>query len=196
MGRKTADQGQKRKKKDPGAPKRPTTAFFYFVKHCRDENLIKADRVSEFTKACAEKWKKMNDDDRVNYDNAAKKDRARYDEEMAIFKPVKDPGKPKKSQTAFLLFVASMRPKLKEQGLPNKDILVKAGELWRGLDETEKEPFEDQAKVAKQKYLEDMERYNSKQSGASPAKKVKKVEPANGADDSDESEDESAEESD
>jgi len=197
MGRtKTADQGQKRKKKDPDAPKRPTTAFFFFVKHCRNTKCIQAPTVSEFSKACADKWKSLADKERKQFEDSAKKDRARYDEEMALFKPQKDPGKPKKPQTAFLLYVASVRQKLKNDGLANKDILVRAGELWRGLDDTEKEPFDDQAKIAKKKYNEEMEKYNQKQTAAPAAKKTKKAEPVNGADESDEeSEEESGEES-
>ena len=29
-------KGQKRKKKDPNAPKRPTSAYFYYVQECRE----------------------------------------------------------------------------------------------------------------------------------------------------------------
>lgn len=52
-----------------------------------------------------------------------------------------------------------MREDLKGQNLSFTEIAKLVGENWQSLDRSEKEPFETQAQVLKEKYIRDMTEY-------------------------------------
>lgn len=161
MGRARVDQrpGQK-KVKDPNKPKRATSAYFFFLADCR-EQAKKAGRslskIAEFTKECSETWREMGPKDKKKFDEKASTDKKRYEAEMKNYgggggsaKAQRDPNQPKKPLTGYFLFLADFRKQ--NEGTPNKDILKMAGEKWRGLDETEKLPYEQASQKEQKKY--------------------------------------------
>jgi len=181
--------------KDPNKPKRPTSAYFYFVAEKREEYKKagkKITKVAEWTKEVSALWRECEGDDKKKFEKMAAKDKARYDSEMAAYKG-KDADKPKRGQSAYFLFLADFRARNKGVYDENKELLRAAGEEWKGLDDSEKKPYDEQAAVEKKKYEAAMKEYKVKL--ANKAKK-QKVEASNGKseDEEDEEEDEEEEE--
>ncbi|XP_047003285.1 high mobility group-T protein-like [Schistocerca americana] len=81
--------GRKRKHaKDPNAPKRALSAFFWF---CHDErSKVKAQNpefgVGDIAKELGRRWSEVDPELKAKYEAMAKKDKARYDREMTAYK--------------------------------------------------------------------------------------------------------------
>lgn len=82
-------RGKKRKQfKDPNAPKRSLSAFFWF---CHDErNKVKALNpeygVGDIAKELGRKWSDMDAEIKQKYEQMAEKDKQRYEQEMTEYK--------------------------------------------------------------------------------------------------------------
>ena len=98
------------KRKDPNKPKGKLSAYNCFVREER-ETIKKSSEKSEaetpandaeslekstgsmaqqaFMVACAEKWRKLSDEEKQRFKEAAEKDKIRYDNEMANYTPPK-----------------------------------------------------------------------------------------------------------
>jgi high mobility group protein B1 len=88
-----------KKKKDPNAPKRSLSAFFWF---CADERpKVRAQKpdasVGDIAKELGIKWKHASNDTKKKYEALAVKDKARYDRESAQYK-AKGKSTPKKGK--------------------------------------------------------------------------------------------------
>lgn len=193
-------------KGDPGKPKGKMSAYAYFVKTCREEHNKKNPGVtvnfSEFSKKCSERWKTMSPKEKTKFEDLAKQDKARYEQEMMHYNPgkkgsrkqKKDPNAPRRPPSGFFLFCSEERPSIKAQNpsLGIGDVAKKLGEMWNNLSDSEKQPFLSKANKLKDKYKKDVADYRKKgkdSGGASSAKSKPKVE-----DDDDEDEDEEEEE--
>ena len=84
---KKGGNGKEKKEKDPNAPKRGTTSFFFFMKDARaalkEENPDL--KVTEMTKLLGERFKALSDVEKAKYEKKAKKDKDRYQEEMVAY---------------------------------------------------------------------------------------------------------------
>lgn len=84
----------KKNKKDPNAPKRALSAFFWF---CNDErNKVKdalpaGANVGDVSKECARRWNGLSQSAKAKYEALAAKDKARYEKEIAIYKKKAEP---------------------------------------------------------------------------------------------------------
>jgi len=80
-------KGKEKKEKDPNAPKGATTSFFYFMKDARvtakKENPDM--KASEMSKLLGEKFKNLSEEEKSKYERKAKKDKERYQLEMAAY---------------------------------------------------------------------------------------------------------------
>ncbi|KAK9153285.1 hypothetical protein Sjap_000765 [Stephania japonica] len=79
---------KKAKKEDPNKPKKPPTAFFYFLEDFRKEYQEQNPDVKsmrDIGKACGEKWKTMTYEDKVKYYDIATEKRAEFDQAMAEY---------------------------------------------------------------------------------------------------------------
>ena len=80
--------GSKKKKKDPNAPKRAMTSFFYFSKEMRPK--VKEENpemtFGELGKKIGELFRGLSADEKEKYEELAKKDKERYQREMAEYK--------------------------------------------------------------------------------------------------------------
>ncbi|XVF87190.1 hypothetical protein PTKIN_Ptkin18bG0099300 [Pterospermum kingtungense] len=86
---------KKSSKIDAKMPKKPPTAFFYFLEDFRKEFQeqnpdIKSMR--DIGKACGEKWKTMTYDEKVKYYDIATEKRAEFDRAMAEYIKRKESG--------------------------------------------------------------------------------------------------------
>jgi len=91
------EKGKKRKRtKDPNAPKRALSAFFWF---CNDERpkvkeTMNDATVGEVAKELGRRWNECTEDQKSKYEALAAKDKARYEKEVKIYKAKKGKGGP------------------------------------------------------------------------------------------------------
>merc|ERR1719447_1117927 len=78
---------KKKKVKDPNAPKRPITAYFFFAADRRPE--IRAENpgcsITEVASLIGEQWRKLDDEDKHPYEEKAAKDKDRYLRELTAY---------------------------------------------------------------------------------------------------------------
>ncbi|KAG7478673.1 protocadherin Fat 4-like [Solea senegalensis] len=152
--------------KDPKKPRGKMSSYAYFVQTCREEHKKKHPEASvnfsEFSKRCSERWKTMSQKEKCKFEDMAKLDKVRYEREMKTYIPpkgqkkkrFKDPNAPKRPPSAFFLFCADFRPKVKSEhpGLSIGDTAKKLGEMWNGTAAEDKQPYERKAAKLKEKY--------------------------------------------
>ncbi|KAK8453319.1 hypothetical protein SEVIR_5G265200v4 [Setaria viridis] len=82
-------------KGDPRAPKKPPTAFFYFMEDFRktykQEN-PSVKSMQEIGKACGEKWNTMAFEEKVKYYDIATEKRAEFEKAMIEYNKKKESG--------------------------------------------------------------------------------------------------------
>jgi len=81
-------RGKKKRTKDPNAPKRALSAFFWF---CNDErpkvkSVLPDASVGEVAKELGRRWNDCTEDQKSKYEALAAKDKARYEKEMGAYK--------------------------------------------------------------------------------------------------------------
>ncbi|GMI77742.1 hypothetical protein like AT2G34450 [Hibiscus trionum] len=94
-------QKKKKTKIDAKMPKKPPTAFFYFLEDFRKEFQeqnpdIKSMR--DIGKACGEKWKTMTYEEKVKYYDIATEKRAEFDTAMAEYNKRKESGEDEETE--------------------------------------------------------------------------------------------------
>jgi len=162
--------------KDLKKPKGKMSSYAYFVQTCREEHKKKHPEASvnfsEFSKKCSERWKTMSQKEKGKFEDMAKQDKVRYEGEMEHYIPpkgikkkrIKDPNAPKRPPSAFFLFCADFRAKVKGEhpGLSIGSTAKKLGEMWNGLSAEDKQPYEKKAAKLKEKYDKDIIAYRTK----------------------------------
>ncbi|XP_028671958.1 high mobility group protein B3-like [Erpetoichthys calabaricus] len=197
-------------KGDPKKPKGKMSAYAYFVQTCREEHKKKNPDVpvnfAEFSKKCSVRWKTMSGKEKSKFDDLAKQDKARYDNEMKDYQPAKgkkkkDPNAPKRPPSGFFIFCSEQRPKIKSANpsLSIGDVAKKLGEMWNNLNDAAKQPYVNKAAKLKEKYEKDVAEYKSKgkvDGGKGAAKAAPKKKPEEDDEDEDEDDDQDEEEED
>lgn len=79
----------------------------------------------------------------------------------------KDKDAPKKAMAAFMFYSNAIRNRVKEEnpGIAFTEVGKKIGEMWKGLSQEEKAPYEAQAEADKKRYAEEMEVYQKLKAG-------------------------------
>ncbi|XP_068187529.1 high mobility group-T protein-like [Antennarius striatus] len=198
--------------KDAGKPRGKMSSYAYFVQTCREEHKKKHPEASvnfaEFSKKCSERWKTMSGKEKGKFEDLAKLDKVRYDNEMQNYVPAKggkkkkykDPNAPKRPPSAFFIFCSAFRPKVKTEypGLTIGEVAKRLGEMWNGTPSEDKQPYEKKASKLKEKYEKDVALYRQKTKGgpAAAGKAPAKVEKKPQEDDDDDDDDDEEEEDD
>lgn len=80
------------RKKDPNAPKRPLSAFLFFCQEKRPHvKAINPDyTIGDVAKVLGKEWKELDEDDKKPFEELAKKDRKRYDQEKKDYVPAEE----------------------------------------------------------------------------------------------------------
>lgn len=160
MGR-TKSPGKKTKVKDPNKPKKPTSAYFYFLADCREvarKEGRSVSKIAEFTKECSAKWREMNNEAKKPFDAKALEDKSRYDKEMRSYggpgskKASRDPTQPKRPLSGYFIFLADFRQKMASSNMEHKEILKLAGKEWSNMTNEAKLPYEKQSQEEQRKY--------------------------------------------
>ncbi|KAM3875590.1 high mobility group-T protein-like [Diretmus argenteus] len=192
--------------KDPRKPRGKMSSYAYFVQTCREEHKKKHPEASvnfaEFSKKCSERWRTMSPKEKGKFEDMAKQDKVRYEREMTSYIPpkgqkkkrFKDPNAPKRPPSAFFLFCADFRPKVKTEcpGLSIGDTAKKLGEMWNRSAAEDKQPYEKRAAKLKEKYDKDIIAYRTKgkpDSGSSAAAEEEDEEEDEGEEEDDDDED-------
>ncbi|XP_018620092.2 high mobility group protein B1-like [Scleropages formosus] len=145
-------------------------------KICREEHKKKhpdaSVNFSEFFEKCSERWKIISAKEKAKFEELAKQDKVRYDREMKNYVPpkgkkkkrTKDPSAPKRPPSAFFIFCADHRPKIKSEnpGLSIGNIAKKLVEMWNNTSAEDKQPYEEKAARMKEKYDKDIVAYHGK----------------------------------
>lgn len=140
-------------------------------------------------------WGSMSDEDKAKYQSMANADKKRYEEEKKNWEPPakpagssassssssssgksskkgskksKDPNSPKRGLSAYLFFASDIRPQLRAQYPTDAFPLIssKIGELWKQLDPSQKQPYEEKAEADKKRYERELEAYKANGGGA------------------------------
>ncbi|XP_043697281.1 high mobility group B protein 14 [Telopea speciosissima] len=93
---------KKTKKEDANKPRKPPTAFFYFLEDFRKEFQEKNPDVKsmrDIGKACGEKWKTMTYEEKVQYYDTATEKRAEFEEAMQEYIKRKERGEDQESES-------------------------------------------------------------------------------------------------
>ncbi|KAJ8416782.1 hypothetical protein AAFF_G00326600 [Aldrovandia affinis] len=194
-------------KGDPRKPKGKMSAYAYFVQTCREEHKKKSPEIpvnfAEFSKKCSGRWKTMSGKEKSKFEDMAKQDKVRYDQEMMTYMPgkkgkKKDPNAPKRPPSGFFIFCSDHRPKIKAQhpSLGIGEVAKKLGEMWNNLTDGNKQPYLIKANKLKDKYKKDMADYKSKGKVGGMAMAPKPMMKAVEDDDDDEEDDDEEEEDD
>jgi len=91
-------KGKKKREKDPNAPKRALSAFFWF---CNDERprvkvTMPDSSVGEIAKELGRRWNDCTEDQKSKFEALAAKDKARYEKENNVYKSKKGKASPAK----------------------------------------------------------------------------------------------------
>ncbi|GMI85981.1 hypothetical protein like AT2G34450 [Hibiscus trionum] len=92
---------KKKTKIDAKMPKKPPTAFFYFLEDFRkgfQEQNPDVKSMRDIGKACGEKWKTMTYEEKVKYYDIATEKRAEFDGAMAEFIKRKESGEDEETE--------------------------------------------------------------------------------------------------
>ncbi len=195
--------------KDPDAPKRGKSAYIYFCNANREvvKNELGDDlKTTEITKELGARWNKLKESTKAAdkklvalYEDQAKKDKERYDDEMKGYerpsddeleektakkgkngkvKKVKDPSAPKRGKSAYIFFCADMRDTVRsELGNDSKatEVTKELGVRWNKLKESTKASDKKLRIKYEKMATDDKDRYEKEKSDASSGDESDKV---------------------
>lgn len=140
-------------KKAPEAPRRFKSAYMFFstIKHKEiRENVGKNKPTTEIAKLVSVAWKSLPPKEREEWDEMARRDKARYEVEKSMYtgpwkipakqRAQKDPSAPKRPMSAFLSFSNSKRATVKQQNLgsSNAEVSRMLAKMWKEAPEDER----------------------------------------------------------
>ena len=122
-------------------------------------------------------WQDLSDTAKKPFDKQAVEDKARFESEMENYTPdpeylkqvalqktkrlKKDPAKPKRSRSGYLVFCDAHRPALQRKHSDKKmtEVASMLAEMWSNASKKEKDKCEATAAKEKEEYLKEMENY-------------------------------------
>ena len=156
---------REKKLKDPAAPKKPSSAYILFGEEYRKENKEKGLKGKDMIVAISEAWRTLKDSSNKKdkarlkaLEERAKKDKARFDEQMNSYEPPSDEelaklkvnikrerktsktSEKKKRKSAYNVFMAE-----KTKGTKGKANMSEIASEWKSFTEAEKKPYQDKA---------------------------------------------------
>jgi hypothetical protein len=103
-------------------------------------------------------WKAV--EDKSIYIEQAKKDRARYEDEMSRYEP---PKKIKRPRSSYAFFMKNMREKISNEN-PDKnprELMANIAAAWKNISDAEKEKYNHMAEEDKKRYAQEKSEENS-----------------------------------
>jgi len=78
-------------------------------------------------------------------------------------KKEKREGEPARPKSAWMLWLAENRQRIKDEGFEGKETMVECGRQWKELSDDDKAPFVEEAKGQKETYKQEMEEFEAAQ---------------------------------
>lgn len=155
----------KKRKKDPNAPKKALQPYVLFCKEMR--KIVEAENpgigFGDIGKLLGKKWAELDSVEKERFVSLASKDKARYEEEMAAYKMMigKDPKAPKKPLQPYVLFCKDNRETVVKQnpGITFGDIGKMLGKMWADMPEANKAKYLELAEKDKLRYEQEIAAY-------------------------------------
>lgn len=172
----------RRKKKDPGAPKRPLSAYNIFFREMRpkvkDEN--RTGTFHDIARKLGEIWNSLPEEEKRPYIEAASQEKERYDAEMENYDQMlqtaypadlnkprrrkrrkKEPGAPTRPLSAYNIYFGEIRNDVKksQENLSFGEIGKLIARRWKDLSVEEKRLYEERAGQDRQRYINEMKQY-------------------------------------
>jgi len=157
-------QTYKRKRKDEGAPTRALSAYNIFVqdrfallskeneqalKSSDSDAQLKRVPPASLVATTGNQWKELSADDKILYEERAREDRKRYEEQMAKYQPPDKQANRKRNKTGYNMFFSAhvLRLKQSESGVPSErgSVARLVGNAWKQLASEEKQYYEREA---------------------------------------------------
>mmetsp|Transcript_27892 Transcript_27892/g.76768 ORF Transcript_27892/g.76768 Transcript_27892/m.76768 type:complete len:348 (+) Transcript_27892:123-1166(+) len=157
-------QTYKRKRKDDGAPVRALSGYNLFIKERfaelkkENEKALKSQDVndqmrrvppSNLVAQTGNEWKALAPELKAKYDERAKADRKRYEEQMAQYNPPDKNSGRKRGKSGYNMFFSAhvLRLKQTDTGVPSErgSVARLVGEAWKSLSPEEKSYYEREA---------------------------------------------------
>lgn len=154
-------QQYKRKRKDDNAPTRALSAYNIFVKDRfsklakQNEDALKSknagiplERVppSSLVATSGAAWKELSAEQKAEYEEKAKVDRKRYEQEMSNYHPPEKTQQRKRNKTGYNIFFTAHVTEMKrsEEGVPSErgSVARLVGTAWKNLSAEQKEYYE------------------------------------------------------
>jgi len=189
-----SSSSKKKSKKDSNAPKKPLTSYMLFMSSQRSKIKEQNPDMSfaDLSRQVASEFKKLTPDGKQKYEDMAKKDKERYNNEMKNYTPPsdeedekpknkKDPKAPKKGLTAYNFFCKEMREVVKKENPDASfgELSKLVGEKYKSLTEEEQKKWDAKAVKDKARYAEEMKDYTPSKSTSSSGKKSKPIKDKN-----------------
>ena len=159
---------------DEERPKRATTAYLVFLERHR-KRVTEANpdtKPKEITTLLAIEWRKVSDDEKQECEAIAAQDKDRHAKEMAEYntgnkkktRKKKDPDRPKRATTAYMVFCNRHRKSVTEANteLKPKDVTAHLADLWKVVTDAEKQECEKLAADDKERHETEMAAYNKR----------------------------------
>ena len=143
-------QTYKRKRKDEGAPTRALSAYNIFIqdrfarlakenesalKSADTDAQLKRVPPSSLVASTGNAWKELPAEEKVQYEERAKADRKRYEEQMAAYQPPDKQSNRKRNKTGYNMFFSAhvLRLKQSENGVPSErgSVARLVGNAWK-----------------------------------------------------------------
>lgn len=166
------------------APKRPLSGYFLFAGDVRSK-IAQANEdwgVGEVAGEIGRQWGDLPESKKKPYLEKAEKASIAYKKKLEKYKQSshytkhqaklaewkkeqgnkkfkKDPNKPKRALSAYMIFVNEKRPSLTKEGYEMLEIAKKAAEMWKKLSDAQKVPYEKKAAKAKKEADAAMAKY-------------------------------------
>ena len=133
------------------------SAYFMYMGSVRDQ--VRAAypeyKIGDVTKHIGAMWRQLDPRKREPFEKEAAKLKAQYHRDREEYLANKtDPNKPKRPQSAYFLYMGSVRAEVKGAN-PNfsiGEVAKEIGSMWRNLSAQRKKPFEKQAAKLKEEY--------------------------------------------
>ena len=159
---------------DEERPKRATTAYLVFLERHR-KRMTAANpeaKPKEITKLLAGEWREVSNDEKQKCEEIAAADKVRHETEMAEYntgkkkktRKKKDPDRPKRATTAYMVFCNRHRKRVTEANaeLKPKDVTTQLADLWKEVTDAEKQECEKVAAEDKVRHETEMAAYNKR----------------------------------
>jgi len=179
--------GNKKKQRDPMAPKRNLSSYLLYQNAMRDQ--FKGDNpgmtFGQLSKYTSHMYKSLTAEEKSQWEERAQRDKVRFDDEMRHYNPpngfdsngnllaefavprknskknAKDPNMPKRARGSYLLFTKDERPRIQQEdpGMKFTDLGAVLGERWRNLSAVDRKKYDKLADQDKLRFIHEMDIY-------------------------------------